>query len=314
MSKQIRFASCKRMIGSYFCLHNSICKSMIELKKHFMINDDPKEFSFERLWIKTGLDFDVFVQSKCIKKSIIKTRPTIIVKNEDEPFFKYFLDHDQKFIRDIHPFLYTWGGTRIDIASLFASDVLEKRDGKKAIESICDKRLPAIERVKTLIEACTVCLSEEYDRDYVYVDPLRWFAMEIIANILPNAPIEPCTLPICSPSIARILGEQFTLTHIDEYEEDMDPATFNRKIFDKSFMCCVNPYEMFHDIIIRLYLTNNDPETTIKEFVSKNVNEICVINHCECCDPFLLNYLPERIWLMIDEILQRYRDEQLSTK
>ena len=296
------------MIGPYFCLRNSI---MIELKKHFV--QDTEYTPFKRLWMETDLDFDTFVQSKCVKRIIVKSRPTIVAKNEDEPFFKYFLDHDQEFINDILSFLYTCGDTQIDIASLFATDVLEKRDGKKAIEAMCDKRLPAIDRIRTLIEACSVCLSEEYDRDYVYVQPLRWFAMEIIANILPNAPIEPRILLMCSPTIARILGEQFpiTRTRIKEYEEDMDPSMFDRNIFDRSLMFCINPYEMFHDIIIMLCLTSDDPEATIKEFVSKNVNELCVIKHCDCCDPLSLDYLPRRIVCMIAEILQGYCDDKV---
>ena len=285
----------KEMIGSYFCLRNSI---MIELKKHFV--QEMEELSFSDLC----LSFETITQSKSIKRSIVMFKRTIIVKNKDEPFFEYFLEHDQRFMRKILPLLYTDEVTQIRIVSSFASDVLEKRDGKKAIEAMCDKRLSAINRVKTLIGAYSVCSDEG---GYVCIHPLRWFGMEIVNTILLNEPIILMHYPICSPSIARILGEQFCRIRIDVYEEDIDPATFGKKIFDTS----TTSHEMFHDIINMLYLTSDDPEAAIKKFVNKNANKLSIINRCE---PFLLEYLPMRIRYMIRTVVWGYPcDESSST-
>ena len=259
---------------------------MIELKKHFV--QEMEDISFSDI----PLSFDTIVQSKSIKRDIVFFKSTIIVKSEDAPFFEYFLEHDQKFMRKILPLLFTDEVTQIRIVKAFASDVLVKRDGKKAIEALCDKRLPAIDRVKTLIGAYSVFTGE----GYACVHPLRWFGLEIVNNILPYTPIITDIDPMCSPSIAKILREQFCLTSISVYEEDMDPWMFSKNINDSRMMHYVTPTELFHDAIIMLCLLSKDPEAMIKKFVDENLFEIRTINSCE---PLLLAHLPTNIYIML---------------
>lgn len=276
---------------------------MIELKKHFMDNDPMKMFSFKELWMKTGLDFDVFVLSKSIKKRIIESSRIIFVYESDEPFFKSFFKNDQQFILEVLPMMNVFDDPAGMIISTFADQIMFRDVGGEMFDKLYGEHVPLMYRIKMLIGAYEIC---KRDKRYSSIYILHWFCARIMATILPIVNIDEYIFAVCSQTITSFLEKRFGDKDLMCCNVQYEPEHFMKYIlYDDSLVDWINPAYLFHENIFQLCLMS-DPEDAVDKFVKKNAAIIRVINRCE---PLFLEYLPKNIIYLIERVIWRWVNE-----
>lgn len=124
---------------------------------------------------------------------------------------------------------------------------------------------------------------------------LQWFCYEVANRIMPDVLPEYGIEFMVSPTISEAFARRFG-THPDEYDEDITTETFDKYVFSGRN----GLIEAFHDIIIRLLITDDHAAFAIEKFVKNNASLLCLITS----DVWIyLGYLPKCIRVIINRII-----------
>ena len=215
-----------------------------------------------------------------------------MVDNDNEPAFKYLIEHDQIFVlrhlrNMIAKYYISFDIPRI--YEIFAKRIIKMKDSDGVLEMFSDPSLPVVERYYILIEAYEIMADED---ELKHISSFKWFCMKIIHTILPNVSMDEihysfyhCFYPgryytdcIMSPTLAKRLGEIFGCdVNVHLFEKDFDPniplrsaAPKHGYIDDLRFSI----KNIFYDNLILLLLTRDDQEAAVTEYMQRNTDVI----------------------------------------
>ena len=124
---------------------------------------------------------------------------------------------------------------------------------------------------------------------------LQWFCYEVSKRIMPGVLPDDVEFMV-SPTISEAFAKRFGI-HPDEYDEDITAETFDKYVFSGRD----GMIKAFHDIIIRLLITDDHAAFTIEKFVNDNASLLCLITS----DVWIyLGYLPKCIRVIINRMIQ----------
>lgn len=309
---------------------------MIGLSKRLVreyFNDRRYLHSFDGITRKTGLEKSVVAKSRAISRMIRLTKNPIVWigdRHKDSDICEYWVKHDPRYFADIAPFIGLYLYPQTDsvtnpfkkyIVNGFRNhailDIHEERDDG-LFQRIADSVTDPYDKIFIMIVAtkvtshecanspstriCDVFDGEIVDNKYLQRElsvinnsALQWFCYEvanrIMPGVLPDEDIEFMVSPTISEAFARRFG-----THPDEYDEDITAETFDKYVFSGRN----GLIEAFHDIIIRLLITDDHAAFAIEKFVKVNASLLCLITS----DVWLyLGYLPKCIRVIINRII-----------
>ena len=175
---------------------------------------------------------------------------------------------------------------------IFIMVVVAKVTSHECADVICD--IDSSTRIGDLFndESGKIWLPKELS--VINNSALQWFCYEVAKRIMPGVLPDDVDFMV-SPTINEAFAKRFG-THADEYDEDITAESFSKYVFvGRDGMI-----KAFHDIIIRLLITDEHAAFTIEKFVKDNASLLCLITS----DVWIyLGYLPKCIRVIINRII-----------